>query len=175
MGTPGRAPKDPAERRRRNKDPMADVAVEIPDADRPDRPSMPLHPGHPLESWHEETVAFWDVVSEAPQTKVWTTTDWRFLHETMIVHDRWLKAESETGWANLERAVRSRQATLGMTDYDRRKSRLKIQFKPTDAAGQEQTPASRRPASRGTGRVDPGRFEVLDGGAGRDDDDASAG
>lgn len=172
MSTPGPAPKDPEQRRRRNADPMADVAVEIEDADRPDRPEMPLHPGHPLEVWHDETVAFWDVVSASPQTKVWTTTDWRYLHETMIVHDRWMKAESETGWVNLERAVRSRQAVLGMTDSDRRKSRLKINFKPTDASGQPTGPASRTPAARGRGRVDPGRFEVLDGGQGRDDDAA---
>lgn len=172
----GQAPKDPAQRRRRNIDPHGETGVTVPDVPRTPPPAgMPPHPNGPAARWHPETIDFWTTMAESPQTKVWTTTDWRFLRETAIVHDAWMRAVSETGWANLERAVRARQTTLGMTDADRRRSRLKLDFRPVDADGEPQGAASqggRNPvgsrAGSGRGRVSPDRFKVYEGG--RDDD-----
>lgn len=161
---PGPPPKDPDERRRRNADPLDGHGVVLPVEDRPDRPDMPLHPAHPTAEWHPDTVAFWDVMADSPQAKLWGSTDWHHLKETIKVYERWVRAESSTEYVNLERAVRARTGLMGYAYGDRLRLRMRSQTTATEADGQ--TPAqgaAGQHRSRGR-RRDASRFEVHDGG-----------
>jgi hypothetical protein len=160
----GPPPNDPDKRRRRNADPLEGHGVVLPPEDRPDRPDMPLHPDHPQEMWHASTVAFWDVMADSPQAKLWGATDWHHLKETLLVYDRWQRATG-TEYVNLERAVRARTGLMGYSHGDRLRLRMRAQVVATEADG---TPAETAAAHhRGRGRKrDSARFTVHEGGAG---------
>lgn len=139
---PGPAPKDPDERRRRNKDPMEGVAVELPPEDCAEIPDMPLHPEHPTGEWHPYSVEFWDALANSPQAKLWISTDWQHLRETLRIYERWMRCQSSTDYVSLERAVRSRTGLMGYTFGDRQKLRIKSKAAPQDQHGNPTGPRS---------------------------------
>lgn len=162
----GPPPKDPGERRRRNADPLEGHGVVLPPEDQPDRPDMPVHPDHPAELWRPETVAFWDVMADSPQAKLWGSTDWHHLKETLVVYDRWVRSTG-TEYVNLERAVRARTGLMGYSHGDRLRLRMRAQVVATEADGTPATSAADAHRGRAGGRRrDSARFTVHEGGAG---------
>ncbi len=168
MAMTGPPPKDPDERRRRNADPFEPVGVQLPPEDQPDagpRTIPPKDPNNILAEWHPDTVRFWEVMAASPQAKLWLATDWWFLADTLKVYERWCRTESETGYVNLERAVRARTSLMGVTMGDRLRNRMKTTGKPQQSDGSSTTAPSH--AATGTsGRArgrDSSRFRVIDG------------
>src|SRR5689334_18860192 len=94
MAGRGRAPKDPATRRRRNVDaiPVTTVAADQ-DLRGPELPTDAL-PGD--EQWHARTVAWWNTWRSSPQAQTFTATDWDFLIDTALMHHTmWSKGRWE--------------------------------------------------------------------------------
>ena len=118
-------PKDPAKRRRRNKDskPTSKVAVDG------------VLRGHPLPEvegvvWHPRTVAWWEHWRRSPQASAFIDTDWDFLLDTALIH--------HTMWSNgrweYASELRLRAAKLGATHEDRLRLRIEIQQPDSTAA-----------------------------------------
>jgi hypothetical protein len=107
----GPAPKDPAERRRRNL--PAELTVVIPDGEihGPELPDS-------LE-WPSATVEWWATWRRSAQAQTFTDTDWSFLVDTAILH-----AEYWLGDRSVAAELRLRVAKFGATPEDR--ARLKI-------------------------------------------------
>lgn len=125
---PGRgpAPKDPATRARRNKDPQA-LRVLI--AEPAPQPSLPSHmpTGDDEVDWPQQTRDWWKMWAESPLSSEFTSTDWSYLLDTALAHGRlWsgdIKAAPE---------LRLRVAQFGATPVDR--ARLRITFAQADEA-----------------------------------------
>ena len=129
MAGRGPAPKDPAQRRRRNQDaPMkvvsADGSVHGPD----------LTEGI---DWPDVTREWWQVWRTSPQASTFTETDWSFLLDTALLHmDFWDGNRSVAG------ELRLRVAKFGATPEDR--ARLKIEVgEPGKPEGKTPRPAAR--------------------------------
>lgn len=120
MAGSGPPPKDPATRRRRNKDPNPTRKIE---ADQELR-GFPLPEGclPDEDSWHSQTVAWWNVWRAAPQAQEMLDTDWHVLLETALLHHvLWSRGKWE--YAS---EVRLRVAAFGATLADRQRLRMQV-------------------------------------------------
>lgn len=132
MAGRGPAPKDPAKRARRNKDPQALRVIE---AEPQPQPALPDG-----VDWHPQTREWWAMWGRSPLSSSYTENDWRELMDTALVHSAlWHgdgKAASE---------LRIRVAKFGATPEDR--ARLRITFAQADEADAKR-PAKGTPAKR---------------------------
>ena len=125
MAGRGPAPKDPAQRRRRNA-PVAPTTVIASDDE---LRGSPL-PDDALDGeWHPRTVAWWDTWRKSAQAQTFTATDWDFLLDTALMH--------HTMWS----AGRLRAAKFGATPEDR--LRLRMQVTGPEEKAPEEKPATR--------------------------------
>lgn len=111
MAGPGRPPKDPDKRVRRNKEHRSTLAGG-PSGARP-------IPQPPPDGWHPATIRWWEVWSSSPQAAKFTAPAWNRL-ETLapIVETFW-----RTGSLEAMREIRLNESLLGATPMDL--SRLK--------------------------------------------------
>jgi hypothetical protein len=125
---PGRgvAPKDPAQRRRRNKPAAVPVLVADGKVYGPELPDN--------FEWPKATLDWWKAWRTTPQARKFAETDWSFLVDTAVLH-----AEFWLGNRTLAAELRLRVAKFGATLEDR--ARLKF------AVGEPDTPAD-VPATR---------------------------
>lgn len=114
---PGRgpAPKDPAERRRRNKPPLPPVVVTGDGEVR-----GPELPGS--YDWPAQTRSWWETWRSSPQASTFTATDWGFLLDTALLH-----AELWAGNGAVAAELRLRVAKFGATPEDRMRLRITIE------------------------------------------------
>lgn len=115
MAGRGPAPKDPAERRRRNK-PAAPATVLVSD-DEVRGPELPA--GY---DWPAPTREWWETWRSSPQATTFTDTDWGFLLDTALLH-----AELWAGNAGAASELRLRVAKFGATPEDRARLRMSIE------------------------------------------------
>lgn len=119
MAGRGPAPKDPAERRRRNADPTPTVVIEADGkAYGPDLPDG--------FEWPAPTLAWWNTWRESAQAQTFTDTDWSFLVDTAVLH-----AEFWLGNRALAAELRLRAAKFGATPEDRARLRIEVGIPPT--------------------------------------------
>jgi hypothetical protein len=120
MAGQGPPPKDPATRRRRNKDPNPVRRIDADEELRGfDLPSGCLPDD---ECWHPQTVAWWNVWRAAPQAQEMLNTDWQVLLETALLHHvLWSRGKWE--YAS---EVRLRVAAFGATLADRQRLRMQV-------------------------------------------------
>ena len=132
MAGHGPAPKDPSERRRRNRpEPLTVVSAD----------GETYGSGLPdTHDWPAATLAWWGVWRSCAQAASFTDTDWSFLLDTAVLHaEFWLGNQGVAG------ELRLRVAKFGATPEDR--ARLKI---TVGESGQQSAPARlQTKASRG--------------------------
>jgi hypothetical protein len=113
MGNRGPAPKDPAERIRRNLEPMA-VTVASDGVER--GPELPDD-----YEWPPRTRKWWQTWRESPQAQTFLDTDWDYLLDTAVLH-----AEFWLGDRRVEPGLRLRLAKFGATPEDRLRLKLTV-------------------------------------------------
>ena len=129
MAGRGPAPKDPAKRARRNKDPQALRVIE---AEPQPQPELPTD-----VEWHPQTLEWWAMWGRSPLSQTYTDNDWRELMDTALVHTRHWDGD-KTAAAEL----RIRVAKFGATPEDR--ARLRITFAQADEADQKRTTPAKK-------------------------------
>ena len=135
MAGRGPAPKDPAERRRRNAEqPMTLVAA---DGER----RGPELPG--THEWPTATLGWWETWRVSPQASTFTDTDWSFLLDTAVLH-----AEFWLGDRSVAAELRLRSAKFGATPEDRARLRLAVTDPAKPAPAKLQTKADRTRKAR---------------------------
>lgn len=138
MAGRGPAPKDPAERRRRNTTPPPTELETDGELVGPDLPEL----GEDQE-WPDATLDWWDTWRASPQAKEFTKTDWSFLLDTAFLHmqfwDGNLKVAAE---------LRLRAAKFGATPEDRMRLRLSIKDPSPTPATPTATNRKKSPAAR---------------------------
>lgn len=129
MAGRGPAPKDPSERRRRNRTEELTVLTNDGATRGPDLPAG--------VDWPDVTREWWETWRRSPQAATFTDTDWSFLVDTAVLH-----MEFWDGDRSVAGELRLRAAKFGATPEDR--ARLKI------AVGEPEKPAARTksPAAR---------------------------
>lgn len=142
MAGRGPAPKDPAKRARRNKDPQAMRVIEAEPT-----PQPPLPDG---VDWHSQTMRWWQMWGDSPLAESYTDNDWSELLDTALVHTRHWNGESSAA-----SELRIRVAKFGATPEDR--ARLRITFAQAEEADSKRTPA------KPTARADYGDLKVVGG------------
>jgi hypothetical protein len=131
----GPVPKDPAQRRRRNGDPVG--ATVLP-ASGPEQSTPPLPGGHDYDS---RTLAWYETWRTSPQASTFLATDWQRLRMlAQLVEAYWQEPKKE-----LLSEIRLNEASLGATPADRARLRW-IVSQDNDAAGP--TGAPRRSSAR---------------------------
>ena len=132
MAGRGPAPKDPAKRARRNKDPQALRVIQAEPQPQPDLPED--------INWHPQTREWWAMWGRSPLSADYTENDWNELLDTALVHSRhWFSGGGEGA------ELRIRVAKFGATPEDR--ARLRITFAQADQADQKRAP---KKPSKGT-------------------------
>ena len=129
MAGRGPAPKDPAHRARRNKDPQPLRVIVADPVPQPDLPTFEVeHDGHLVEFvWPSRTLDWWRMWGDSPLSAEFTSTDWSELMDTAVLHARhWRGDKSVAG------ELRLRVAKFGATPEDR--ARLRIAFAAADDA-----------------------------------------
>lgn len=133
MAGRGPAPKDPAERRRRNiTEPLTVVKAD----DEVRGPELP-----DVVDWPDATRDWWETWRRAPQAQTFTDTDWSFLLDTAVLH-----MEFWDGDRSVAAELRLRAAKFGATPEDR--ARLKI------AIGDPRSGSKPAPRTRSASRKD---------------------
>jgi hypothetical protein len=118
MGGRGFAPGDPEQRRRRNADTVPTVELT---ADQKLR-GLELPEDVLEESWHPQTLRWWNTWRSSPQAQTFLQTDWDFLLDTALMHHgMWSR-----GRFDYAAELRLRVAKLGATPEDRSRLRMKI-------------------------------------------------
>lgn len=125
---PGRgpAPKDPATRARRNKDPIAPTYIHLEPGEAPELPA-----GY---DWHPMTRRFWEVWTTSPLTEKCTDAEWLYLLDTARLHSAFWDGDFKQ---SIE--LRNRMAKFGATPEDRAKLRI---FSADADAREEKRPAT---------------------------------
>lgn len=123
MAGRGFAPKDPSQRRRRNKP----QELEVISAD--GKTYGPPLPG--THEWPPATLAWWETWRTCAQASRFTDTDWSFLLDTAVLH-----AEFWLGNRSVAAELRLRAAKFGATPEDRARLRIAV----GDPEKQPQTP-----------------------------------
>ena len=129
MAGRGAPPKDPANRARRNADPVAMRILPKLLAEQPELPSFLVETADGLEPfrWPDQTVAWWQMWADSPLSVEFTSTDWSELLDAALLHARvW---SGELKWLP---ELRLRTAKFGATPEDR--ARLRITFAQADEA-----------------------------------------
>lgn len=94
--------------------------------------------------WHPQTVVWWGMWQRAPQSEMFTESDWSFLLDTAYMHHQYW---SKGAWT-LAAELRLRVAKFGATPEDR--ARLRMVFADADekdekrAAKQQSSARDRR-------------------------------
>jgi len=114
MAGRGPAPKDPAERVRRNKPDAPTIVV----ADDGETHGPELPEGF---EWPAATCDWWETWRRSPQAQTFTDTDWSFLIDTAVLH-----AEFWLGNRSLAAELRLRSAKFGATPEDRARLKLEV-------------------------------------------------
>lgn len=128
MAGRGPAPKDPAERRRRN----VTTPVRVVSSD------GKIHGPELPESfdWPAETCAWWLTWRKSAQASTFTDTDWSFLIDTAVLH-----AEFWLGDRSVAAELRLRAAKFGATPEDRQRLKIEVgepaesRLRPASASG----------------------------------------
>lgn len=107
----GPAPKDPKRRARRNADPIRPRLLRVDVVTPPDLPAQ--------HTWSDRTREWWQVWRESPQAEHFTATDWDFLTDTALVHDRLWRGD-----VTVASELRLRLAKVGATTEDRNRLRM---------------------------------------------------
>lgn len=124
----GPLPKDPAQRRRRNADPVATTVLP---AAGPDGPTPALPGGHDYDS---RTLAWYETWRGSPQAATFLPTDWQRLHMlAQLVQQYWEEPKKE-----LLAEIRLNESSLGGTAADRMRLRWTV--------AEPEAPTTRRPA-----------------------------
>lgn len=134
MAGRGPAPKDPARRARRNKDPQPLRVIEVEPVAQPDLPTSPDDGG-----WPAATVQWWTMWSDHPISTDFTSLDWEYLATTALCH-----AAVWSGDLKQMPELRLRVAKFGQTLEDR--ARLRITFAQADEADEKR--GTRQASSR---------------------------
>lgn len=113
MAGRGPAPKDPAQRRRRNK---AESVTELTPVNVMQGPELPDD-----FEWPAATRTWWDTWRRSAQAQTFVETDWSFLLDTAVMH-----AEYWLGNRALAGELRLRVAKFGATPEDRARLRLSV-------------------------------------------------
>ena len=132
MAGRGPAPKDPAQRRRRN---TAEPPTVVHATGAKHGPELP----ESLD-WPPATIDWWETWRTSPQAATFTDTDWSFLVDTAVLH-----AEFWLGDRSLASELRLRAAKFGATPEDRARLKISVgdpppvvqpsRLKPKSAAG----------------------------------------
>lgn len=131
MAGRGPAPKDSAERRRRNA--TAPVAVVTNDGAQ-HGPELPAH-----IDWPDATRDWWDTWRTAAQASTFTDTDWSFLLDTAVLHMAFWDGDR-----SVASELRLRAAKFGATPEDRARLKIAVGEPSTpDAPARVKTPAAR--------------------------------
>lgn len=131
MAGRGPAPKDPAERRRRNAEPTLTVVTA---SDEPMGPTLPAN-----IDWPDQTMDWWDTWRTSAQASTFTATDWAFLLDTAVLHMAFWDGDRSAA-----SELRLRVAKFGATPEDRARLRISVGKPETPA----KTPAKKTTASR---------------------------
>lgn len=133
MARPGPAPKDPAQRVRRNKDTNQSFFLSSNgDLVGPDLPSD--------REWGQATRDYYDTWRRSPQSRAFESTDWPILHLYMVAYDDLMyHSHPGKGISTLKLAeVRQGLSKFGATVEDRQKLRMSIihgeELSPDNAA-----------------------------------------
>ncbi|PXY25346.1 hypothetical protein BAY59_24335 [Prauserella coralliicola] len=130
MAGRGPAPKDPAKRRRRNADPVAQSEIS-PDGELRG-PDLPDVLGED-EEWHPQTRRWWNTWRKSAQAQTFLDTDWDFLVDTALMHHTmWSKGRWE-----FAAELRLRAAKFGATPEDRARLRMQVTEPEKPTTGQE--------------------------------------
>lgn len=115
MAGMGRPPKDPADRARRNVDPVPRTTVPHKPARQPKLPAWPDEEG----DWPERTKEWWKAWGKVPQAAAFDQGEWEYLLDTAWVHARFWR-----GVAGTAAELRLRMAKFGVTPEDRMRLRM---------------------------------------------------
>jgi hypothetical protein len=144
---PGPAPKNPAQRRRRNKASTAAKLKAVPKSKTPPLPEL----GE--DGWHKQTVEFWDDIHRSPMSAEWDESDIHGLYMLALLVDQFWK----TGDAKLAGEIRLQRQCFGLTSLDRR--RLQWEIDRGDAA--DEKTKKRATARKAAGKRKDPRLEVV--------------
>ena len=115
---PGRKPKDPATRQRRNK---SASAANLPASDRQEAPSLPAG-----REWHAETKAWWADVWVSPMASQFLQADVHALRRlAVLIDDFWVAPGT-----SLAGEIRQQEARFGLTPLDRWRLQWKLDEGP---------------------------------------------
>lgn len=104
--------------RKVSKDPIPSLVLEF---RKGEAPQLPADVG-----WHPRTVEWWQMWQRAPQSEMFTESDWSFLLDTAYMHHQYW---SKGAWT-LAAELRLRVAKFGQTPEDR--ARLRMVFADAD-------------------------------------------
>lgn len=135
MAGRGPAPKDPADRRRRNIEPPMTVVAADGERRGPELPET--------HEWPNATLEWWETWRVSPQASTFTDTDWSFLLDTAVLH-----AEFWLGDRSVAAELRLRAAKFGATPEDRARLRLAVTDPSKPAPPKLQTKADRTRKAR---------------------------
>jgi hypothetical protein len=113
MAGRGPAPKNPSERRRRNKTTPMMVLITDGTTYGPELSDS--------YEWPPATLKWWETWRRSAQAAKFTSTDWSFLIDTAVLH-----AEFWLGDLSAARELRLRVAKFGATPEDRARLRLRV-------------------------------------------------
>ena len=127
MAGVGARPKDPSRRARTNKDPIPSTVLIFTPGEQPFLPAD--------VDWHGQTIEWWEMWRESAQANTFTATDWSFLLDTALIHNKfWHGDMSSAG------ELRLRVAKFGATPEDR--ARLRMIFADADEKDEKRGTAS---------------------------------
>ncbi|MFF1792652.1 hypothetical protein ACFVXQ_00165 [Kitasatospora sp. NPDC058263] len=130
MAGVGPAPKDPANRARRNKGSAPQTILRFEKAEAPELPDFRIDAGEDglVEFvWPARTREWWATWVASPQAEHFSSTDWEFLLDTALIH-----AKVWSGDTSVAAELRLRVAKFGSTMEDR--ARLRMTFAQADDA-----------------------------------------
>lgn len=153
MAGRGPAPKDPAKRARRNKDPQAMRVIEAEPQPQPPLPTLEVEKDGELVEfvWPARTVEWWQMWGDSPLAEDFTSNDWSELLDTALLHAKFWR-----GSTSVAAELRLRVAKFGATPEDR--ARLRITFAQADEADAKRGPKK-------SARSDYGDLKVVGGDA----------
>jgi hypothetical protein len=121
MAITGPAPKDPSQRARRNKDPIATTVVRMKIA-KPQNTLPPNFLPEGFDEWHSATLEWWGVMSRSPLVENLPEVDWQELYILAVVHHLFMS----TGELKFAAELRQRTAQFGTTPESRAKLRIQV-------------------------------------------------
>lgn len=136
MAGQGPPPKPSDRRARRNKDPIGTTVLQFVQGEQPFLPAY--------VDWHPQTVEWWKVWARTPLAATFTETDWQFLLDTAVLHNRFWSL----GDIRVMAELRLRVAKFGATPEDR--ARLRIVFADADEKEKRRDSSSGQPEKGST-------------------------